>query len=125
MFHGSGGWGALQLVGKYDVLDQSDTAFNNAASPGGCQTTTLWPGVSSAAPGLSPNAIPLCGDMKTWIVGASWWMTDYMRLMAQYSELDLSGYPTVAVLADPELPPHQTNGFDGATMKGFGHAHAS
>ena len=24
MFHGSGGWGALQLVGKYDVLDQSD-----------------------------------------------------------------------------------------------------
>jgi hypothetical protein len=30
MFHGSGGWGALQLVGKYDVLDQSDTAFNNA-----------------------------------------------------------------------------------------------
>ena len=25
MFHGSGGWGALQLVGKYDVLDMSDT----------------------------------------------------------------------------------------------------
>ena len=120
MFHGSGGWGALQLVGKYDVLDQSDTAFNNAASPGGCQTTTLWPGVSSAAPGLSPNAIPLCGDMKTWIVGASWWMTEYMRLMAQYSESDLSGYPTVAVLADPELPPHQTNGFDGATVNSFG-----
>ena len=24
MFHGSGGWGALQLVGKYDVLDMSD-----------------------------------------------------------------------------------------------------
>ena len=27
MFHGSGGWGALQLVGKYDVLDQSDYCF--------------------------------------------------------------------------------------------------
>ncbi len=25
MFHGSGGWGALQIVGKYDVIDQSDT----------------------------------------------------------------------------------------------------
>ena len=25
MFHGSGGWGAVQLVGKYDVLDQSDS----------------------------------------------------------------------------------------------------
>ena len=25
MFHGSGGWGALQIVGKYDVLDMSDS----------------------------------------------------------------------------------------------------
>jgi hypothetical protein len=24
------GWGGLQIVGKYDVLDQSDSAFNNA-----------------------------------------------------------------------------------------------
>jgi phosphate-selective porin OprO/OprP len=123
MFHGSGGWGALQLVGKYDVLDQSDTAFNNA---GGCRNTRLFPGLASTNVGdppvatLAANNIPLCGDMKTWIVGVSWWMTEYMRLMAQYSESDLSGYPTVAALADPSLPPHQTNGFDGATMKGFG-----
>ena len=25
MFHGSGGWGALQIVGKYDVLEMGDT----------------------------------------------------------------------------------------------------
>ena len=25
MFHESGGWGALQIVGKYDVLDMSDS----------------------------------------------------------------------------------------------------
>ena len=25
MFHGSGGWGAVQLVGKYDVLEMGDT----------------------------------------------------------------------------------------------------
>jgi hypothetical protein len=51
MFHGSGGWGALQLVGKYDVLDQSDTAFNNA---GGCRLIRLYPGLSST--GEAPNA---------------------------------------------------------------------
>ena len=46
------GWGAVQLVGKYDVLDMSDNAFNNAfnasnpvgKSPsfgGGCPITRL------------------------------------------------------------------------------------
>jgi phosphate-selective porin len=35
------GWGGLQIVGKYDVLDQSDSAFNNA---GVCPTTRLFPG---------------------------------------------------------------------------------
>jgi phosphate-selective porin OprO and OprP len=121
LFHGSGGWGALQLVGKYDVLDQSDTAFNNA---GGCRNTTLYPGVNAstagAPPALAANSIPLCGDMKTWSAGVNWWMTEYMRLMFQYSESDLIGYPTVVALSNPTLPPHQTNGFDGATMKGFG-----
>ena len=32
--------------------------------------------------------------MKTWVVGVNWWMTEYMRLMFQYSQSDLSGYPT-------------------------------
>jgi phosphate-selective porin OprO/OprP len=118
MFHGSGGWGALQLVGKYDVLDQSDTAFNNA---GACPTTTLYPNVSNSqvVDPVVPNKASLCGDMKTWSVGVNWWMTEYMRIMAQYSESDLSGYP-ITTVADLTLPPHQNNGFDGATMRGFG-----
>ena len=32
--------------------------------------------------------------MKTWVVGVNWWMTDYMRLMFNYAQSDLSGYPT-------------------------------
>jgi phosphate-selective porin OprO/OprP len=120
MFHGSGGWGALQLVGKYDVLDQSDTAFNNA---GGCRNTRLYPGLSSTgtAPNqtLAANSIPLCGEMSTWIVGASWWMTEYMRLMFQYSESDLSDYP-IFIPQNPDLPPGKNNGFDDATIRGFG-----
>jgi phosphate-selective porin OprO/OprP len=120
MFHGSGGWGGLQLVGKYDVLEQSDQAFNDA---GGCRNTRLYPGLSSTGSGdsatLAANSIPLCGDMKTWVVGVNWWMTDYMRLMFQYSESDLSGYP-FSIPSNPDLPPGQNNGFDGSTWRGFG-----
>ena len=54
MFHGSGGWGALQIVGKYDVLDMSDTGnnvLNGNALPtvqtpsfvGACAITQLFP----------------------------------------------------------------------------------
>jgi phosphate-selective porin OprO/OprP len=118
MFHGSGGWGALQVVGKFDVLDQSDTTFNNA---GGCGTTRLFPGsVPNAANNqLNSNSIPLCGTMETWSVGLNWWMTEYMRLMFQYSESDLSDYPFF-IPANSALPPGKNNGFDNATIKGFG-----
>ena len=120
MFHGSGGWGALQLVGSYDVLNMSDTAFNNA---GGCRNTRLYPGLGSTgtAPNqtLAANSIPLCGEMQTWIVGMNWWMTDYMRLMFQYSESDLSDYPFF-IPANSSLPPGKNNGFDDATIRGFG-----
>ena len=118
MFHGSGGWGALQVVGKFDVLDQSDSAFNNA---GGCQTTRLFPGSVPNANNdqLNPNRIPLCGEMETWSIGLNWWMTEYMRLMFQYSESDLSDYPFF-VAQNQDLPPGKNNGFDNATIKGFG-----
>jgi phosphate-selective porin OprO/OprP len=118
MFHESGGWGALQLVGKYDVLDQSDSAFNNA---GGCRNTRLYPGnvSNSNDDQLDANSIPLCGEMQTWLVGVNWWMTEYVRLMFQYSESDLSNYPFF-IPQNPDLPPGKNNGFDGATIKGFG-----
>ena len=35
MFHGSGGWGALQIVGKYDVLDHERHAIQQSLA--GCQ----------------------------------------------------------------------------------------
>jgi len=118
MFHGSGGWGALQVVGKFDALDQSDSAFNNA---GGCRTTRLFPGnvSNSNDDQLNSNSIPLCGEMQTWLVGVNWWMSEYVRLMFQYSESDLSNYPFF-IPANPDLPPGKNNGFDGATIKGFG-----
>ena len=38
------GWGAVELVGKYDVLNMSDKAFNDA---GGCPSTRLYPNLAS------------------------------------------------------------------------------
>src|SRR5262245_4481154 len=138
MFHGSGGWGALQIVGKYDVLEMGDVGhlvdagFQNTTPAnlqfvGACGLTNLFPGVGPQNPGGGvgirdhPVRLDECGDMKTWVVGVNWWMTEYMRLMFQYSQSDLSDF--VRTPAEPgtntELRRAQ-NGFDDATIKGFG-----
>jgi hypothetical protein len=90
------GWGALQIVGKYDVLDQSDSAFNNA---GGCPTTQLFPGLSGSAPALVAPSVSQCGEMKTWLVGANWYLNDYVRLMFDYAQSDLSNFPITTLTA--------------------------
>jgi phosphate-selective porin OprO and OprP len=137
MFHGSGGWGALQVVGKYDVLDMGDVGtvvpagFQGGSTlnfVGACQLTTLYPGVSTQNPTLTAANAPAgrvaeCGEMKTWVVGVNWWMTEYMRLMFQYSQSDLSGYPTTpgdipVDVGTNLLTPKK--GFDNATIQGFG-----
>ena len=86
-----GGWGALQIVGKYNVLDLSDAAFNAA---GGCRNTQLYPAVAaSSSVTLVAPSVGLCGEMKTWTVGMKWYLNDYVRLMFDYSESDLGDYP--------------------------------
>jgi phosphate-selective porin OprO and OprP len=71
VFGGSGGWGAWQLAGRYDVLDLGDKAA--AITNFGVVTCTE------------------CGEQKTWIVALNWWLTDYTALKFQYSESDIKG----------------------------------
>ena len=86
MFHGSGGWGALQIVGKYDVLDMSDSEnIVLAGFQGGVQfelrgrmrSNTAFPRCKhgSSQPATNAAKVAECGDMKTWVVGVNWWMT--------------------------------------------------
>ena len=134
MFHGSGGWGGLQIVGKYDVLEMSDVGtlvpagFQGNASTlnfvGACALTTLYPGVTtvSTAAVTNPPAGRLaeCGDMKTWIVGVNWWMTPYMRLMFQYSNRSQRLSHHAGTTGTGTNLPAPKNGFDDATIRGFG-----
>jgi phosphate-selective porin OprO/OprP len=71
VFRGSGGWGAWQLAGRYDVLDLSDKAA--AITNFGVVTCTE------------------CGEQKTWIVALNWLLTDYTALKFQYSESEIEG----------------------------------
>jgi phosphate-selective porin OprO and OprP len=125
-----GGWGGLEIVGKYDVINLSDSAFNNAltnpldnrtAFAGGCPTTQLFPG---SIPNATTAAAKIgqCGNMATWIVGANWWLNDHVRLAFDYSQSNLSGFPTTVIPLGTTVPPAGTKvaGFDGATTKGFG-----
>jgi phosphate-selective porin OprO and OprP len=125
-----GGWGGLEIVGKYDVINMSDSAFNNAFNAnsgfvGGCPTTQLFPGLSSTGSGttatLAAPKIGQCGDMTTWIIAANWWLNDHVRLAFDYSQSDLGNYPITTITATNTTVPKGTKiaGFDDATTRGF------
>jgi phosphate-selective porin len=88
-----GGWGAWQIAGRYDVLDLSDSAFNAA---GGCRNTSL--GVNGLT-GAVPASLAECGLQETWLVGVNWYLTDYVKLMFNYTESKLSEYPARTIPA--------------------------
>ena len=97
-----------QLVGKYDVLDHERQRLQQRRRlpdhpalpkaerpPAGCDAT------------IAATSLRLCGEQKTWIIGVNWYLNDYVRLMFDYAEADLSGYPLTAITAarHPDLPP--------------------
>jgi phosphate-selective porin OprO/OprP len=66
VYGGSGGWGAWQIAGRYDVLDLGDKA--------------------AAIPGCTA-----CGEQKTWLIGVNWYLTDYVRLMLNVNQSEIDG----------------------------------
>jgi phosphate-selective porin OprO and OprP len=126
-----GGWGGVEIVAKYDVINLSNSAFDNAINTsttptnfvGGCPVTQLFPGNVSATGTLVAAKIAQCGEMATWIVGANWWLNDHVRLAFDYSQSNLSNFPTTVVAGSAAtVPPPGTKvaGFDSATTRGFG-----
>ena len=70
VFGGSGGWGAWQVAGRYDVINLSDEA-----------TAITLAGVSCTE----------CGEQKTWLVGVNWWLTDYTALKLNVTQSEVEG----------------------------------
>ena len=73
---------------------------------GGCPTTRLYPNLPHhqvATPYIAHPVLGLCGEQKTWIIGVNWYLNDYVRLMFDYAEADLSGYPLTTVAAGTSL----------------------
>jgi phosphate-selective porin OprO and OprP len=128
MFAGSGSWGGLQIVGKYDVIDQGGTgntpvtsnATNYGATVGACQTTKLFPTTADQ------QNLALCGDMKTWLIGVNWYPNDHIRFMFNYAESTLGDFPFTPTFSNSTTGNAvgknviAQQGFDGATVRGFG-----
>ena len=74
VYGGSGGWGAWQLAGRYDVVNLSDgaAALNNSTAPAAVECTD-------------------CGDQETWLIGLNWWLTDYTALKFNVTQSEISG----------------------------------
>ena len=70
VYGGSGGWGAWQIAGRYDVIDLSDDA---------------------AAITLAGVSCSECGEQKTWLIGVNWWLTDYTALKLNVTQSEIEG----------------------------------
>jgi phosphate-selective porin OprO/OprP len=70
----TGGWGAWEIAGRYDVINLADGAAQINAS-------------------TAPNAVSCdeCGDQATWLVGLNWWINDYTALKFNYNQSEISG----------------------------------
>ena len=82
--------------GRYDVIDLSDSAFNAAVLP----ALAVIPGVHNTTGASTPPAnaqIAQCGEQKTWLVGVNWYLNDYVKLMFNYTQSELSGYPVTTI----------------------------
>ena len=90
---GKGGWGAWQIAGRYDTVDLSDAAFNDAPAvannfTGGCANTRLGVNQYTAQGTVPANPIRLaqCGEQETWALGVNWYLNDYVKLLFNYTE---------------------------------------
>jgi phosphate-selective porin OprO/OprP len=69
VWNGSGGWGAWQIAGRYDVIDLSD---------------------KGAAMKLVYGCTE-CGEQETWLIGLNWLLTDYTAIKLNVTQSKITG----------------------------------
>jgi phosphate-selective porin OprO and OprP len=117
-----GGWGAWQLVARFDYLDLSDTV--GAAQPrvaGAAASGNLYTSTAAALAAdtncVSNVAGAQCyvngGKQKGYLVGLNWYPTDYVRFMLDFSYIDVSG---VSIVNTAQTPANTLTGAYGNTL---------
>jgi phosphate-selective porin OprO/OprP len=86
-----GGWGAFQVNGRIDYLNLSDRVDNSSSS-------------------ISAPFYVNGGKQTAYQASLIWNPTDYVRFMAQYSHIDVTGgpRPTLSIAANPNALPLPT-----------------
>jgi phosphate-selective porin OprO and OprP len=104
-----GGWGAWQVVGRFDYLDLSDNV--GAAAPrvaGNVATGNNY--LAGAALGADTNCVSnlagaQCyvngGKQYGYLLGLNWYPTDYVRFMLNFTYIDVKGIPLTTVAFVP------------------------
>ena len=92
--------------------------------PAAAGPTRLYPNLATGSGDVRDSSarpsLGLCGEQRTWIIGVNWYLNDYVRLMFDYAEADLSGYPLTTITAtNTSFAPGTYAGFDDATVRGF------
>jgi phosphate-selective porin OprO and OprP len=87
-----GGWGALQVIARYDYLDLEDNGVINGT------TTNFATGAQTLASSASRQARG--GTQTGYLVGFTWIPVDYVRILANYIRTDVTG-GAFAAAAEP------------------------
>ncbi len=91
---GKGGFGAVQLLARFDYLDLDDSKLI------GAPTNNFATGVSSLAAATAREARG--GKQTGYLIGATWIPMDYFRILANYIHTNVKGGPFAAA-ANPGI----------------------
>ena len=83
-----GGWGALQLTGRFDYLDLDSDALKNAV------TNNFATGATSLA--AAGTRAARGGTQTGYLLGLTWMPSDYVRFLANYIHTEVKGGPFAA-----------------------------
>jgi phosphate-selective porin OprO and OprP len=98
-----GGWGALQLISRFDYLNLDDPDLITAP------TNTFATGVNTLASLTSRQARG--GTQTGYQLGLTWIPTDYVRFMVNYIHTEVKGGPFAAAAAPTSLLPINERGY--------------
>jgi phosphate-selective porin OprO and OprP len=116
-----GGWGAWQMVARFDYLDLSDdVGAAQTRVAGAVASGNLY--AASAALTADANCVSnvvgaRCyvngGKQKGYQVGVNWYPTDYVRFMLNFSYIDVDG---VNIVSTPQTTANTLTGVYGNTL---------